>query len=61
MNELFDHGRPESIRLVALVDRGERQLPICAQFVGTSLAVPKGTMLRLDRDAAGRLALRLDS
>jgi pyrimidine operon attenuation protein/uracil phosphoribosyltransferase len=61
MNELFDHGRPESIRLVALVDRGERQLPICAQFVGTSLAVPKGTMPRLDRDAAGRLALRLDS
>jgi pyrimidine operon attenuation protein/uracil phosphoribosyltransferase len=61
MNELFDHGRPESIRLVALVDRGERQLPICAQFVGTSFAVPRGTMLRLDRDAAGRLALRLDT
>ena len=61
MNELFDHGRPESIRLVALVDRGERQLPICAQFVGTSLAVPKGAMLRLDREAAGRLALRLDT
>ena len=61
MNELFDHGRPESIRLVALVDRGERQLPICAQYVGTSLTVPKGTMLRLDRDAAGRLALRLDT
>ncbi|HSD42992.1 MAG TPA: bifunctional pyr operon transcriptional regulator/uracil phosphoribosyltransferase PyrR [Burkholderiales bacterium] len=61
MNELFDHGRPESIRLVALVDRGERQLPICAQYVGTNLAVPRGTMLRLDRDAAGRLALRLDT
>jgi pyrimidine operon attenuation protein/uracil phosphoribosyltransferase len=61
MNELFDYGRPESIRLVALVDRGERQLPICPQFVGTSLAVPKGSMLRLDRDGAGRLALRLDA
>jgi pyrimidine operon attenuation protein/uracil phosphoribosyltransferase len=60
MNELFDYGRPESIRLVALVDRGERQLPICAQHVGTSFAVPKGRMLRLDRDDAGRLALRLD-
>jgi pyrimidine operon attenuation protein/uracil phosphoribosyltransferase len=61
MNELFDYGRPHSIRLVALVDRGERQLPICAQFVGTGLAVPKGSMLRLDRDPAGRLTLRLDA
>jgi pyrimidine operon attenuation protein/uracil phosphoribosyltransferase len=61
MNELFDYGRPESIRLVVLADRGERQLPICPQFVGTTLSVPRGTMLRLDRDAAGRLALRLDS
>ncbi len=61
MNELFDYGRPESIRLVALIDRGERQLPICPQFVGTGLAVPEGRMLRLDRDDAGRLALRLDA
>ena len=61
MNELFDYGRPESIRLAALVDRGERQLPICAQYVGTSLTVPTGSMLRLDRDASGRLALRLDT
>jgi pyrimidine operon attenuation protein/uracil phosphoribosyltransferase len=61
MNELFDYGRPESIRLVALVDRGERQLPICPQFVGTGLTVPKGSMLRLDRDDAGRLTLRLDA
>ena len=61
MNELFDYGRPESIRLAALVDRGERQLPICAQYVGTSLTVPKGSMLRLDRDASGRLNLRIDA
>jgi pyrimidine operon attenuation protein/uracil phosphoribosyltransferase len=60
MNELFDYGRPESITLVALVDRGERQLPICAQHAGTTFAVPQGKMLRLDRDAGGRLALRLD-
>jgi pyrimidine operon attenuation protein/uracil phosphoribosyltransferase len=60
MNELFDYGRPASIRLVALVDRGERQLPICAQYVGTSFEVPRGKMLRLDRDEGGRLALRLD-
>jgi len=61
MNELFDYGRPETIRLAALVDRGERQLPICAQYVGTSLTVPKDSMLRLDRDASGRLTLRIDA
>ena len=61
MNELFDYGRPETIRLAALVDRGERQLPICAQYVGTDLTVPKGSMLRLDRDASGRLTLRIDA
>jgi pyrimidine operon attenuation protein/uracil phosphoribosyltransferase len=61
MNELFDYGRPASIALVALVDRDERQLPICAQFVGTTLAVPKGSMLRLDRDTGGRLTLRIDA
>ncbi len=28
LNELFDYGRPESVRLAALVDRGGRELPI---------------------------------
>jgi len=60
MNELFDYGRPESIALVALIDRGERQLPICPQYCGATLAVAKGKMLRLDRNDAGRLSLRLD-
>jgi pyrimidine operon attenuation protein/uracil phosphoribosyltransferase len=60
MNELFDYGRPESIALVVLVDRGERQLPICAQYCGATLSVPKGKMLRLDRGDSGRLSLRLD-
>jgi pyrimidine operon attenuation protein/uracil phosphoribosyltransferase len=61
MNELFDYGRPGSISLVVLVDRGERQLPICAQYGGATHAVPKGAMLRLHRDDSGKLALRLDA
>ena len=39
MNEIFDYGRPASIRLAALVDRGGRQLPICPQFVGAAVEV----------------------
>ena len=34
MNGLFDLGRPRSIRLCVLIDRGHRELPIEAVFVG---------------------------
>ena len=34
MNELFDFGRPASITLAVLIDRGHRELPIEAQVVG---------------------------
>jgi len=59
MNELFDYGRPGKIELAALVDRGERQLPIAAQYVGATLSVPAGKLLRLARDEHGKFLLRL--
>jgi pyrimidine operon attenuation protein/uracil phosphoribosyltransferase len=60
MNELFDYGRPASIRLAALVDRGGRELPIAAQFVGAAdMQVPQGQGIELLRDDAGRLKLAL--
>lgn len=59
MNELFDYGRPAKIELAVLVDRGERQLPIAAQYVGATLAVPGGQLLRLARDASEKFSLRL--
>jgi pyrimidine operon attenuation protein / uracil phosphoribosyltransferase len=61
MNELFDYGRPASIALVVLADRGGRQLPICAQHVGAQVDVPGGMRLRLKRDDAGKLALALEA
>jgi pyrimidine operon attenuation protein/uracil phosphoribosyltransferase len=57
MNELFDYGRPASISLVVLVDRGGRQLPICAQHVGARVEVPAGMRLTLKRDEKLVLAL----
>jgi pyrimidine operon attenuation protein/uracil phosphoribosyltransferase len=59
MNELFDYGRPGKIELAVLVDRGERQLPIAAQYVGASLSVPAGQLLRLARDELGGFSLKL--
>lgn len=61
MNELFDYGRPASIRLAALVDRGGRELPIAAQFVGAFLAVAPGEIIQLTRDRDGRLGLALST
>ena len=60
MNELFDYGRPRSISLVVLADRGGRQLPIEAQYVGTKIEVPAGKRLRLKRAESGKLSLELE-
>ncbi|HEY9445461.1 MAG TPA: bifunctional pyr operon transcriptional regulator/uracil phosphoribosyltransferase PyrR [Burkholderiales bacterium] len=58
MNELFDYGRPASIRLAALVDRGGRELPISAQYLGATVPPPpSGATIELQRDEAGRLQL----
>ena len=40
MDALLDHGRPDRIWLAALADRGGRQLPIQADFMGIKLDVP---------------------
>ncbi len=39
---LADLGRPRSIELAALVDRGRRELPIRADYVGKNIAAPEG-------------------
>jgi pyrimidine operon attenuation protein/uracil phosphoribosyltransferase len=39
---LSDLGRPQSIELAALVDRGERELPIRADYIGRNIAAPDG-------------------
>lgn len=59
LNELFDYGRPASIRLAALVDRGGRELPVCASFSGATIEVSSDRTVILDRDAAGKLELKL--
>lgn len=59
INELFDYGRPASISLAALVDRGGRELPIAAQYVGIELGLPADKMLELKRDGNGKLSFDL--
>ncbi len=42
LTALADLGRPESVELAALVDRGERELPIRADYVGRNIAASDG-------------------
>ena len=37
MDALFDHGRPKRVQLLVLIDRGHRELPIEATFVGRNV------------------------
>lgn len=37
LDALGDHGRPRAVRFAALIDRGHRELPIRADFVGKNL------------------------
>lgn len=41
MNALFDYGRPSLIRLLVLVDRASRELPIVPDYAGTAVAAKR--------------------
>lgn len=47
---LLDYGRPRRIWLAVLCDRGGRQLPIAADFVGRNVSVPNGSVLEVTAD-----------
>lgn len=53
INELFDFGRPASVTLAVLVDRGGRELPIEAAVTAARITLPAAQKLSLDRDEAG--------
>lgn len=61
INELFDYGRPASVRLAVLVDRGGRELPIEANVCAARVDVPAGQSLELARDGGGRLSFVLET
>jgi len=53
INELFDYGRPASVRLAVLVDRGGRELPIQADFAAARVTLGSDQSLSLARSDAG--------
>ena len=59
INELYDFGRPASVTLVVLVDRGGRELPICAACSAARVTLPAGQRLRLARATDGRFSFEI--
>jgi pyrimidine operon attenuation protein / uracil phosphoribosyltransferase len=47
LDELIDLGRPKTIQLAVLVDRGHRQLPIKADYVGKNVPTSVGESVRV--------------
>ena len=61
LNEIFDFGRPASVRLAVLVDRLGRELPIEASVSAQHLALLPEQSLSLLQDEAGRFSFQLQT
>ena len=59
LNELFDFGRPASVKLAVLVDRGGRELPIQADVCAARVSLAANQSLSLARAADGRFSFNV--
>ena len=61
INELFDFGRPASVRLAVLVDRGGRELPVQADVCAARVALPATQSLALARSESGAFSFNVEA
>lgn len=61
INELFDYGRPASIQLAVMVDRGGRQLPIQPDFAAARVTLPTDQSLALARNDQGHFSFKVEA
>ena len=61
MNEIFDYGRPRSIRLAVLFDRSGRELPIQPTFTAARVTVSPQQRLALAQGEGGKFAFAVES
>ena len=60
MDALFSHGRPKRVQLCVLIDRGHRELPVEAQFVGRRVQTTRDEIIEVqlrELDEAERVLL----
>jgi pyrimidine operon attenuation protein/uracil phosphoribosyltransferase len=61
LDALGEHGRPRAVQLAVLVDRGHRELPIRADYVGKNVPTAQGesiVVLLTETDGRDGVALR---
>ena len=59
LNELFDYGRPASVKLVVLVDRGGRELPVQPDLAVARVTLPAAQTLELARADDGQFSFQV--
>ena len=59
INELFDYGRPASVKLVVLVDRGGRELPVQPDLAMARVALPATQSLALAQSDGGQFTFQV--
>jgi pyrimidine operon attenuation protein/uracil phosphoribosyltransferase len=47
LDHLMDYGRPDRVRLAVLVDRGHRELPIHADYVGRTVPTTQNEIIKV--------------
>ena len=55
LDALFDHGRPRRVQLCVLIDRGHRELPIEATFVGRTVQTTDDEVIEVKLEETDRL------
>ena len=60
LNELYDFGRPASVSLAVLVDRGGRELPIQPSFTAARVTIAPQQRLALARGEGGTFAFAVE-
>lgn len=53
LDALTDFGRPKTIKLAVLVDRGHRELPICADYVGLIVEISQNESVKVTLEEVG--------
>jgi pyrimidine operon attenuation protein/uracil phosphoribosyltransferase len=61
LNELYDFGRPASVKLAVIVDRGGRELPIQCDYAALRLSFSSTRKLRLGQKENGQFEFSLES
>ena len=63
LDQIIDFGRPRTIQLAVLVDRGHRELPIKADYVGVNIPTSRSDLVRVEvteKDGQDRVYITTD-